>query len=50
MAGCAAGKDANCELGLHRLIDKKLTKVDLPCLIHAETKAAIRACKAVACP
>lgn len=44
-AGCLEGFDVHCVDVLSHVVDSGLTPVDLPCLVGAATKEAMRACK-----
>jgi hypothetical protein len=43
-AGCKEGLAANCAAVMRRVAEFQLTKVNVPCLVAAKTKTAVRAC------
>lgn len=48
--GCAEGQVSNCAATLDHVAATKLTKIDVPCLIAAKSKAGAAKCGSVACP
>jgi len=48
--GCPEGRDPKCAEVIAHAIDAGLTRVDVPCLAHASTRAAVRACGFAGCP
>lgn len=48
--GCTEGQASNCAATLDHVAATKLTKIDVPCLTAATSKAAAARCGSVACP
>jgi hypothetical protein len=49
-AGCPSGLDPHCPDVLAHIVDAGLTKIDLACIVNAQSRAAEQACPGSVCP